>query len=355
MAVADRDCSEILREQVAAAQAHRTALRIHAADTRAFLGRTVRGEPLDVSGHRGIVDYQPSELVVTVRAGTPLADLEAELESCGQILAFEPPRFGPSTIGGAVATAMSGPRRPYAGAARDFVLGVRCLNGRAELLSFGGRVMKNVAGYDVSRLMSGAHGTLGVLLDISLKVLPRAQQELTLERQCDQDEAIRLMNAWAGMPLPLSASAYDGEVLRARLSGAITAVRAACMSLGGDGCSEQREYWQQLRDQKLAFFDGSGRLWRLSVPPASAPLALDGEQYIEWGGALRWLYSDEDASVVRRVVSALGGHATLYRGARDDEPLFHPLAPAMMQLQRRIKQAFDPAGILNPGRMYAEI
>ena len=355
MAGADRDCSEMLREQVAAAQASQTALRIHGADTRAFLGRAVRGEPLDVGGHRGIVDYQPSELVVTVRAGTPLVDLEAELESCGQILAFEPPRFGPSTIGGAVATAMSGPRRPYAGAARDFVLGVRCLNGHAELLSFGGRVMKNVAGYDVSRLMSGAFGTLGVLLDISLKVLPCAQQEFTLERQCDQGEAIQLMNAWAGMPLPLSASAYDGEVLRVRLGGARAAVQAACMSLGGDGCSEQAEYWQQLRDQQLPFFAGNGRLWRLSVPPACAPLKLDGEQYLEWGGAQRWLHSDEDAAVVRGVVSALGGHATLYRGACDDEPRLHPLAPAMMQLQRRIKQAFDPAGILNPGRMYAEI
>ncbi len=355
MAVADRDCSEMLREQVASAQARQAALRIHAADTRAFYGRAVRGEPLNISDHRGIVDYQPSELVVTVRAGTPLADLEAELESCGQMLAFEPPRFGASTIGGAVATAMSGPRRPYAGAARDFVLGVRCLNGRAELLSFGGQVMKNVAGYDVSRLMSGAHGTLGVLLDISLKVLPRAQQELTLERHCGQAEAIRLMNAWAGRPLPLSASAHDGEVLRVRLGGAPAAVRAACVSLGGDGCTEQAEYWQHLRDQQLPFFAANGRLWRLSVPPVCAPLKLDGEQYIEWGGALRWLYSDEDAAVVRGAVSALGGHATLYRGARDDEPLFHPLAPAMLQLQRRIKQAFDPAGILNPGRMYAEI
>ena len=198
---ADRDCSAEIAACVAAACGERTALAIRAGGTRDFYGRAVDGEILDVAAHRGVVAWEPAELVLTARAGTPLAGIEALLESEGQMLAFEPPRFGAaSTLGGAIAAAMSGPRRPYAGAARDFVLGVRCVNGRGELLGFGGQVMKNVAGYDVSRLMCGAFGTLGVLLDISLKVLPRAQQELTLERQCDQDEAIRLMNAWAGMP-----------------------------------------------------------------------------------------------------------------------------------------------------------
>jgi glycolate oxidase FAD binding subunit len=310
---------------------------------------------LDVSAHRGIVDYQPTELVVTVRAGTPLAELEKVLDDNAQVLAFEPPRFGASSIGGAIATAMSGPRRPYAGAARDFVLGARCVNGRGELLAFGGQVMKNVAGYDVSRLMCGAFGTLGVLLDVSLKVLPRAERELTVERRCAAHEAIELMNAWAALPLPLSASAHDGEVLRVRLSGAESALRAASASLGADGSAEHGGYWQRLRDQQLPFFSAGGRLWRLSVPPASAPLGLAGAQYIEWGGALRWLWSDDDAAVIRSAASAAGGHATLYRGASPDDAVFHPLTPAMLGLQRRLKQAFDPCGILDPGRMYAEI
>ncbi len=351
---ADRDCSAEIAARVAAACGERRALQIRAGGTRAFHGRRVDGETLDVSAHRGVVAWEPAELVLTARAGTPLAGIEALLASGRQMLAFEPPRFGPaSTLGGAIATAMSGPRRPYAGAARDFVLGVRCVNGRGELLGFGGQVMKNVAGYDVSRLMCGACGTLGVLLEISLKVLPVPPCEITVEHACDAAQAIVTMNRTAGRPLPLSASSHDGERLRLRLSGAESAVSAAAAALGGDVVDDAAAYWNAVRDQSLAFFRAPGALWRLSVPPATPPLALGGEQFIEWGGALRWLRTTRDAGAVRTAVSAAGGHATLYRGGDAAcEEVFHPLAPGLVALHRRLKHAFDPEGILNPGRMY---
>jgi glycolate oxidase FAD binding subunit len=349
------DASAAIAARVADACAARQPIRIRGAGTRAFAGRAVTAaETLETGMHRGVVSYQPSELVLTARCGTPLAEIETLLESHAQMLAFEPPCVGvASTLGGAIATGASGPRRVYAGAARDFVLGVRCVNGRGELLRFGGQVMKNVAGYDVSRLMTGAFGTLGVLLDVSLKVLPRPQCELTSTFQCEAEQAIRWLNRWAARPLPLSASSWQDGLLRVRLSGVEAAVRAALRHIGGEASDEDAAYWRALRDQKLAFFQRGGRLWRIVVPPASAPLPLAGEMLIEWGGAQRWLWSYAESAEIRRVIVRMGGHATLCRGAiAGDEP-FHPLVPEVEALHRRIKQAFDPAGILNPGCLYA--
>jgi len=350
------DCSALLRDQVAAALADRRRLRIRGGDSRAFYGRPVSGEVLDLSGHSGILDYEPSELVITARAGTSLAELEAVLAARGQMLAFEPPAFSAaSTIGGAIACAMSGPRRPYAGAARDFVLGVRCINGQAQVLGFGGRVMKNVAGYDVSRLMCGALGTLGVLLDVSLKVLPRAPCELTLAQPCSEAQAIERCNRWAGTSLPISASSFAAGILRVRLSGSDAAVDQAAAALGGERIADGDGWWRQLRDQTLPWFAEPGRLWRLSLPPAAPALELPGEQFIEWGGALRWLRWDGDAAQLRTRVAALGGHATLYRGARADEEVFHPLPPALLEWHRSIRNAFDPQRLFNAGRLYREV
>jgi len=328
------------------------ALRIRGGGSKDFYGETSEGEALEVSGYAGIVAYEPKELVLTVRAGTRLADVEGELASQRQMLPFEPPHFGSgATIGGAVAAGLSGPRRPYTGAVRDFVLGTRIVNGKGEDLSFGGRVIKNVAGYDVSRLMVGALGTLGVLTEISFKVLPAPPAEATLEFERDEAGATEQANRWAGLPLPLSATAWEAGRLRVRLSGAQTAVDAAMRRMGGESI-DAGDYWTSLREQRLPFFSGDRPLWRISVPQATEPLALPFAQLVEWGGGLRWMSGEADALAVRSTVERAGGHATLFRGGDRDAGVFQPLNGALMKIHRRLKDAFDPAGILNPNRMY---
>jgi glycolate oxidase FAD binding subunit len=332
-------------------------LRLRGGDTRAFLGRVVAGEVLNLGGHRGIVDYAPAELVVTARAGTPLLELERVLQAEGQMLGFEPPRFGlTSTLGGAIATGLAGPRRPFAGAARDAVLGVRCVDGTGTELAFGGRVMKNVAGYDLARLMCGAHGTLGVLLDVSLKLLPVPPCESTCVFEMDAAQAVAAMNRHAATALPLSGAAWAEGRLRLRLAGAEAAVRAAARALGGE-VDEDGGWWRALRDHRLPFFRGATRLWRIALPSTAPALALGGEELIDWCGGQRWLASIDpgDAPVVRARAAALGGHATLYRGAGPDEEVFHPPAPALHALQRALRLRFDPKRILNPGRIHRDL
>jgi glycolate oxidase FAD binding subunit len=332
--------------------ARKAPLRIRGGGTKEFLGAPGAGELLDVSACAGIVAYEPRELVLTVRAGTRLADIERALAAEGQMLPFEPPRFGEAaTIGGTVACNLSGPRRPYAGAARDFVLGARIVNGKGEDLSFGGRVIKNVAGYDVSRLMAGAYGTLGILTELSFKVLPRPVAEATLAFEMDEATMIAKVNQWAGQPLPLSATAWEPGVLRIRLSGAASAVAAARAKLGGNEVADGPAYWEALREQKLAFFDASQPLWRLSVAQTAAPLGLAMPQLIEWGGGQRWLVGDAALGTIREAAQKGRGHATRFRGGDTAGGTFHPLAPAIAKIHRRLKDAFDPAGILNPGRL----
>jgi glycolate oxidase FAD binding subunit len=342
-------------ETLRAAASRGTPLSIRGGGSKTFYGRTTDGDELRVGEYAGIIEYSPTELVVTARAGTPLADLEATLAQANQMLAFEPPHFGPAaTLGGTIACGFSGPRRPYAGAARDHVLGITCLNGSGQRLRFGGQVMKNVAGYDISRTLTGSLGTLAVLLDITLKVVPRPETELTLRREAGAAEAIALFNRWAGQPLPLSAGCYHNGAMTVRLSGFEQGVKSAANRIGGDAVPGGGEFWDQLREQRLAFFAGPHSLWRLSVAPATAPLPLNGDCLIEWGGAQRWYRCDLPATAVREHAAAAGGHATLFRNG-DGDDVFQPLPAPLLALHRRLKQSFDPAGILNPGRMYPEL
>ena len=348
----DGDFITGLCERVRDAAAKNTALRIRAGGTKDFYGEALEGEPLDMSAYSGIVAYEPKELVLTVRAGTRLDEVEGALEAERQMLPFEPPHFGGyATIGGAVAAGLSGPRRPYTGAVRDFVLGTRIVNGKGEDLSFGGRVIKNVAGYDVSRLMAGALGTLGVITEISFKVLPRPAAEMTLGFEMDELNANMAVNQWAGQPLPLSATAWQEGRLRVRLSGAASAVTAAKAKMGGEEIADDG-YWSGLREHRLPFFASEGPLWRLSVAQTAEPVATRFPQLVEWGGGLRWIAGDIDTLEIRSTAERLGGHATLFRGEDKSAGVFHPLKPAILKIHRRLKEAFDPAGIFNPGRMY---
>jgi glycolate oxidase FAD binding subunit len=338
------------------AASHDRWLCIRGGGTKDFYGREPHGYEVNTGDYRGIVSYEPTELVITARGGTPLSEVEAALHEKGQMLPFEPPHFGSAaTLGGCIAAGLSGPRRPYAGAVRDFVLGVRVLDGKGDDLRFGGQVMKNVAGYDVSRLMAGSLGTLGLLLEVSLKVLPRPTVEATLHVKCDGDEAIKLMNDWAGKPLPITATAYHDGDLGVRLSGSRAGVDAAVKKLGGalvDPAQAQR-FWNGIKEHTDPFFSAGGPLWRLSVKPTTAPLNLPGAHLIEWGGALRWLRTDADARTIQDAAAHAGGHATLFRGG-NRAIVFQPLPPALMKLHRNLKKAFDPAGILNPGRLYSD-
>ena len=334
-------------------------LYIQGGNSKYFYGELTNPayDTLNIATYAGIVNYEPSELVVTARAGTRLVDLETVLHEHHQMLAFEPPHFGENaTLGGCIATGLSGPRRAYAGAARDFVLGARILDGRGNDLHFGGQVMKNVAGYDVSRLMTGAMGTLGVLLEVSLKVLPRPPMETSLCMQMKEGDAIKNMHQWASKPLPISATCFHNDKLFVRLSGTESAVRAARLKLGGEEVHQGELFWQSLREHTHTFFSSGARLWRLSIKSFTAPLSLPGQQLIEWGGALRWLATDENLSekVIRSQAEDAGGHATLFYGEKSSLQVFHPLKAHMMTLHKRLKQKFDPAGIFNPGRMYPE-
>ena len=366
-----------LTDQVKAAASDAAPLRIRAGGTKDFYGNAPAGDTiLDPRPLRGIVNYEPTELVVTVRAGTPLAELEDELASRGQMLPFEPPHFDSegangATIGGAVAAGLAGPRRasygPTYGGVRDFMLGATLLDGRGQLLRFGGTVMKNVAGYDMARALAGSLGILGVLTELSIKVLPRPVTETTVRMHMSQDEALDRMNLWGGQPLPISATAWVDDLLFVRLSGAVAAVDAAALRMKIDHDADVVDeegalaLWRGVRDQRHRFFSPDDLeaipLWRLSLPSTAESVRLPGTQLIEWGGALRWLRSEATPEEVRRHAAALGGHATLFRGGSAQiraAGAFTALPAPALRIHQRLKAEFDPAGVFNRGRMYAE-
>jgi glycolate oxidase FAD binding subunit len=349
----DFDDSPSLLEQVNQALDNATPLRIQGSNSKAFLGRTTAGEILDTRAHCGIVSYDPTELVITARCGTPLAQLAQVLDAAQQMLPCEPPAFGDgATVGGMIACGLSGPRRPWSGSVRDFVLGTRVITGQGKLLRFGGEVMKNVAGYDLSRLMAGSHGCLGLITEVSLKVLPKPRQCLSISLELDIERALLHLAQWGQQPLPISAACHDGSRLHLRLEGGEGSVAAAHERLGGERLDAT--YWDDLNEQRLSFFDEDQPLWRLSLPHNTPRLSLPGRQLVDWGGAQRWLKSDAEATFIRQVVDEVGGHVTCFSHGLTDTP-FQPLPPALMRYHRNLKQQLDPRGIFNPGRLYAEL
>jgi len=348
-----RDVLEKFSETIRQAAAEHTQLRIRGSGSKDFYGLALIGDVLDTCTLTGIVDYEPTELVMTARAGTRLRDVEKTLADAGQMLAFEPPHFGPeATLGGCIASGFSGPRRAAAGSARDFVLGVRMINGIGEALHFGGQVMKNVAGYDLSRLMTGSFGTLGLITEISLKVLPQPEQELTLRFELDETQAIASMNAWAAKPLPVSATCHHERALHVRLAGAAVAVGAAHKKLGGETVPDGAQFWQSIREQSHPTFAHAPALWRFSIKPTSPPLGL-GKQVMEWNGSLRWVAEDLDPSRAFAIAHRADGHATLFRGGNKRHGI-QQFSAGLLAVHKKLKRAFDPHGILGFGRIHAD-
>ncbi len=362
------DLTQQLQQQIVAARAGRRPLQIVGGSSKGFLGRAsdINCEKLELAGHSGIVSYHPVELVLTARAGSRLDELQAALDENNQMLSFEPPRFGSgaekgsdpfsescSTLGGTLACNLSGPGRPWWGSVRDQVLGIKLLNGRGELLRFGGQVMKNVAGYDVSRLQAGAMGTLGAITEISLKVLPKPAATRTLVFEQSLAEALLAMNRRAGEPKPLSAACWLDGKLYLRLSGAESSVAATAQQWGGEELNDAVTFWQQLRDQQLAFFNSDKPLWRFSVNPSAHNPHLDDEWLLDWGGAQRWFRGEADPEQMRNLAQAAGGQVSRYRGGDRNGEVMPELAAPLRTLHERVKQAFDPDRLFNPGRLYS--
>jgi glycolate oxidase FAD binding subunit len=363
----EQDLTPALTATVVEAFAHATPLIIQGSGSKSFYGRATHGQPLDLAGHSGILEYEPAELVITARAGTPLKHIERILAQAGQMLPFEPPHFGDpnhpgGTIGGAVAAGLSGPARPWQGAVRDAVLGVTVLSGEGKVLHFGGKVMKNVAGYDVSRLMAGALGTLGVLLEVSIRVLPIARVQQTQIIPMSASHALAHLAEWNRSPLPINGASFHDDALHIRLAGAQSAVHKAALRIGGDTQepTAATHYWQALRDHHLPFFQAkTGDLWRVALPLTASIAALpEAHQLIDWGGQQRWLWLDNlsDAAKIRPQAQAAGGHATLFCAATGNSMApFSPLPAPLLALQQRVKASLDPKGLFNRGRLYPEL
>ncbi len=376
----ENDITDQLQQQVEQAVAAEKAITIVGGNSKHFLGFVPQDDSagsntdtdnvagtdhvagnsealtLNTTAHCGIVNYEPTELVVTVRTGTSMQALNQVLQDNGQYLPFEPPVLNTGTIGGVLATGLSGPSRPFSGAVRDYVLGMRIINGKAECLRFGGEVMKNVAGYDAARLQVGAFGTMGVLLETSMKVLPLPEATETLVHELDTElnnaPLIKLMR----QAVPLTAAAVVGNKQYIRLSGSQAAVDAAKKQLGGDVLSGEQgvQFWLSLRDLTHAFFNSDKTLWRVSVPEYADALTVNGDWLYDWAGAQRWLLSHEPAQTIFNAAEQAGGHATRFSAGGDALEIFQPINGGMRVLQQNLRSSFDPQGLFNPNRFHAE-
>ncbi len=349
-AIKQHDLEQTLQEQIRESVANAQPLQIVGNGSKAFYGNASKGEYLKVSEHSGVIDYDPAELVITLRGGCKLHEVEALLAEQGQMFGFEPPHFSEqASIGGMVASGLCGPRRSYAGGIRDYILGIKIIDGRGDILSFGGRVIKNVAGFDVSRFMVGTMGTLGALLEVSLRVIPKFETEQTLVFQhASAEQHIQWINELAGQPLPISASLWHQQQSLVRLSGSEQGVSNAVKKTGGEKATD---IWPSLREQSHVFYEGQSHIARISLPPTTQ-FQLDQDQLIEWGGAQRWLVGDNDYPVLRERLQHFGGSLCVYRGASEAVPAFQPLDELLLALQRNLKSKFDPARIFNRGRFY---
>ncbi|WP_431688068.1 glycolate oxidase subunit GlcE [Hahella sp. NBU794] len=348
------DIADRLVEQVMTARAASRPLMIRGGGSKTFLGRAAAGEAMDLSEHSGVVDYSPSELVITARAGTRIADVRRALDEQGQMLPFEPPEYeGRATLGGALAANTSGPARPWRGSVRDALLGTRIINGKGEHLRFGGVVMKNVAGYDLSRAHCGAMGSLGVITELSIRVIPKPELETTLVQECNEATAITKMVELCRQPRPLSAVCWTGGRLYLRLSGAEQAVASTIGYWGGELLERAADFWRQIQEQTHEFFEGETPLWRLSVKPSAPPLGNDAPVLLDWGGALRWVRAESSLTAMERYAVSAQGQASLYRHGDHNGEVYHRLSPPLRALHQRLKAALDPDGIFNPGRLYS--
>lgn len=361
-----KDNSQALQQQVQTALSKSQALSIKGSGSKDFYGHSVAGEIINISSHSGILHYSPAELVLSARAGTPLQEIEAKLFENGQSLACEAPHFGPNaTFGGMIAAGLAGPARPFGGSIADLILGCTILNGKGEILRFGGKVIKNVAGYDVSRLMVGALGCLGIILDATIKVVPKTSAQRSFRFDIESDKTKVFINKLCALGFPVSASVYDSSFkqncLLVRFSAAADEINQLDKSLhnelGGLAfvAAHEQDYWLNLKEHKLDFFNSDENIWRISVAPNTSSLALAGESLIEWNGALRWLKTSATAAEVFSQVQKLGGSATLFRQAQPAKQVFQPLSEPLLHWQQQLKKAFDPAGIFNPGRMYRDL
>lgn len=348
-----KDISAQLIEQVKQAASDGTALQIIGGGSKGFMGRTPTGAPISLAEHSGIISYEPVELVLTARAGTPLSQIKDTLSEHQQMMAFEPPLFDDkATLGGTLACHLSGPARPWSGSIRDHVLGIRLINGKGEHLRFGGQVMKNVAGYDVSRMQAGAMGTLGIISEVSLKIMPKPAASLTIVQDMSAAQAIETMNRLSGQPTPLTGACWLNDKLYLRLAGAKSAVEASSREVQGSVLDDGNRFWDQLREQRLDFFAGDAPLWRFSVK-SSAEHVLSSENWlIDWGGAQRWLRGDFDKNELEAIAENMGGQVSLYCGGNRDGDVFHTQPEALKLIHQRLKHAFDPKAIFNAGRLY---